>query len=78
MGIADRLLALMLNDCERERLLEPFANEMGDLAHDGLTDYFQDEHGDRDALSPARGRWSSREDATQSAFGNLLASVNAC
>lgn len=64
--LPDRLLALMLDDCERERLLELFASEMGDLAHDGLTDYFQDEHGDRDVL---------KQDFTPPAICDLVAAM---
>lgn len=60
------LLSAMLDDARRESILSQFADAMDDLAHDNLTDYFQDEHGDRDAL---------KQDFTPMALCDLVAEM---
>lgn len=60
------LLSVMLDDVRRESILSQFAGAMDDLTHDNLTDYFQDEHGDRDAL---------KQDFTPMALCDLVAEM---
>lgn len=72
MGISEAwelpevLLSVMLDDARREPILSQFADAMDDLTHDNLTDYFQDEHGDRDAL---------KQDFTPMALCDLVADM---
>lgn len=56
----------MLDGEKRDALLTRFAEATDDMAHDGLTDYFQDEHGDRDAL---------KQDFTPPAVCDLVAGM---
>lgn len=64
--LPDALLSAMLDDEGRDALLARFAEATDDMAHDGLTGYFQDEHGDRDAL---------KQDFTPPAVCDLVASM---
>ena len=64
--LPEALLSAMLDDGRRDGLLARFAEATEDLAHDGLTDYFQDEHGDRDAL---------KQDFTPPAVCDLVAEM---
>lgn len=64
--LPEALLSAMLDDGRRDVLLARFAEATDDLAHDGLTDYFQDEHGDRDAL---------KQDFTPPAVCDLVAAM---
>ena len=64
--LPEALLSAMLDDGRRDGLLARFAEATDDLAHDGLTDYFQDEHGDRDAL---------KQDFTPPAVCDLVAEM---
>ena len=60
------LLSAMLDGSRRNSLLSRFADVTDDMAHDGLTDYFQDEHGDRNAL---------KQDFTPPAVCDLVAAM---
>lgn len=64
--LPEALLSAMLDDKRRDALLARFAEATGDMAHDGLTGYFQDEHGDRDAL---------KQDFTPPAVCDLVAGM---
>lgn len=46
----EKLLSAMLDAGIRADVLQRFAERTDEIEHDGLTDYFQSEHGDRDAL----------------------------
>ena len=59
-------MSAMLDDTRRDVLLARVADATEDMAHDGLTDYFQDEHGDRDAL---------KQDFTPHAVCDLVAGM---
>lgn len=60
------LMSAMLDDTRRDVLLALVADATEDMAHDGLTDYFQNEHGDRDAL---------KQDFTPPAVCDLVAAM---
>ena len=60
------LMSAMLDDTKRDVLLALVADATEDMAHDGLTDYFQNEHGDRDAL---------KQDFTPQAVCDLVAGM---
>lgn len=45
-----KLMNILLNDAERQRLFGALLEQEQDLSKDWFTDIFQDEHGDRDAL----------------------------
>lgn len=60
------LLSAMLDNSRRDLLLSQFSDAIEDVTHDGLTSYFQDEHGDRDAL---------KQDFTPPAVCDLVAAM---
>ena len=64
--LPDALLSAMLDDDKRDALLARFAESSDDMEHDGLTDYFQDEHGDREVL---------KQDFTPPAVCDLVAGM---
>lgn len=62
----DALLMAILDDERRDSVLKLVADSTDDIKHDGLTTYFQDEHGDRDAL---------KQDFTPPAVCDLVAEM---
>lgn len=64
--LPEALMSAMLDDARRDGMLSRVAEVTEDMAHDGLTDYFQNEHGDRDAL---------KQDFTPQAVCDLVAGM---
>lgn len=64
--VTEALMSVILDDARRNELLTTIAGETDDMAHDGFTTYFQDEHGDRDAL---------KQDFTPHAVCDLIAGM---
>ena len=64
--LPNALMSAMLDDTRRDALLALVADATEDMAHDGLTDYFQNEHGDRDSL---------KQDFTPQAVCDLVAGM---
>lgn len=62
----EALLSVMLDDERRNTVLDLVASSTDDLNYDGFTTYFQDEHGDRDAL---------KQDFTPKALCDLVAEM---
>lgn len=60
------LMTAMLDNDKREALCACIADATDDMSHDGMTTYFQDEHGDRDAL---------KQDFTPPAVCDLVAAM---
>lgn len=60
------LMTAMLDNDKREALCERIADATDDMSHDGMTTYFQDEQGDRDAL---------KQDFTPPAVCDLVAAM---
>ena len=64
--VPEALLSAMLDNDKRNSLCERITNATDDMQHDGMTTYFQDEHGDRNAL---------KQDFTPQAVCDLVAGM---
>ena len=64
--VPDALMAAMLDEARRDGVLAALRDATGDLAHDGMTAYFQTEQGDREAL---------KQDFTPPAVCDLVAGM---
>jgi type I restriction enzyme M protein len=64
--VPEALMTAMLDNGKREALCACIADATDDMSHDGMTTYFQDEQGDRDAL---------KQDFTPPAVCDLVAAM---
>lgn len=64
--LPEKLMADMLNDERRQEVFKKFLELEDDLTRDFLRDYFQEEHGDRDAL---------KQDYTPDAICKIIAGI---
>lgn len=63
----ERLMQILEDDQKREEVFDTFLNEETDLSYDWFTDYYQNEHGDREKL---------KQDFTPDCVCKILNSIN--